>query len=139
MNIHKIYFCFIHFNQCCNLNKINECKWINKQTCCPIVILFMSLWTISYLYIIKNRCLNCTMVLYQLYSWDKVETKSTLFLWANCGKYKLLWVLLIDNILVYKLMKCLVACHGNSFLFSIYFCVKNQDAKSFSTVLSLPF
>jgi len=84
-------------------------------------------------------CLNCTMVLYQLYSWDKVETKSTLFLWANCGKYKLLWVLLIDNILVYKLMKCLVACHGNSLLFSIYFCVKNQDAKSFSTVLSLPF
>jgi len=38
-------------------------------------------WTISYLYIIKNGCLNCTMVLSQLYhilvqlrqSWDKKQ------------------------------------------------------------------
>jgi len=30
-----------------------------------------------------------------------------------------LWVLLIDDILVYKLMKCHVACHVAMFFFSV--------------------
>jgi len=73
---------------------------MNKQTCCSIVIF---LFDFIY-YIFSERlvtftslkigvsavpwyCLNCTTY---GYSWDKVETKNKLFLWANCGKYKLL-------------------------------------------------
>jgi len=35
-------------------------------------------------------------------------------------------------------MSCGMSC-GNVLLFSIYVCVKNQNAKSVSTVLSLPY
>jgi len=35
-------------------------------------------------------------------------------------------------------MSCGMSC-GNSGLFSIYFCVKNQNTKSVSTVPSLPY
>jgi len=58
---------------------MNDFKWMTKETCCPIVIfclyLLYSQWTVSYLYINKNGCLNCTM-----YSLNcTVQTKSTLF------------------------------------------------------------
>jgi len=66
---------------------MNEFEWINKKDVAQLLYFFICLyllyfqWTISYLYIIKNGCLNCTMVLSQLYhilvqlrqSWDKKQ------------------------------------------------------------------
>ena len=55
----------------------------------------------------------------------KLRQKAPYFYELIVENINYLWVLLIDNILVYKLMNCHVACHVEIHFFSVsIFCVK---------------
>jgi len=73
---------FLYILTSANLNKINEFKWMNKQTCRPIVIFFRPIC----FYICNEPLVTFTSLKMGVstnihkHPQDKVETKSTLFL-----------------------------------------------------------
>ncbi len=89
---------------------------------------------VSQLYSIKNGCLNCTMLLFQLYTiW--VDKNAPYIYELIVENINCLWLLSIYDILVHKQNKYNVKNHLIS---ASSFCVVMKKVKV-STVLSLPY
>ena len=79
---------------------MNEYKWMNKQKCCPIVIFFICLY---FLYL---QWMVVTFTWLEMGVSTVPWQKAPYFYELIVENINYLWVFLIDNILVYKLIKC---------------------------------